>query len=255
MNTKYLVAIGATILVMAFLFSKENKEKITEENQDLAENSVASAQRTVPVSALSATNASSIDKTPAVTLPAAEVNQVNPKVAEFFAANLKYMNKCLGATSANAAVGESVAPTPDNLLNQLRSSLGDVVMQMDDWSQTEILDQDSKRKRVRVDYDYVDNANPTKRLSMYQINSYGMPEIMNLTAEEVNDPNQSYIDSLIEGNKVMSDEKGVRAYFAEGEELIYTVRNGQLQNISINHADKSFNCFNLDDEKSSCSCP
>jgi hypothetical protein len=128
-------------------------------------------------------------------------------------------------------------------------------MQMDDWSQTEILDQDSKRKRVRVDYDYVDNANPTKRLSMYQINSYGMPEIMNLTAEEVNDPNQSYIDSLIEGNKVMSDEKGVRAYFAEGEELIYTVRNGQLQNISINHADKSFNCFNLDDEKSSCSCP
>lgn len=255
MNTKYLVAIGATILVMAFLFSTEKKEKNAEANEEQTEQSVAPAQRAVPASDLIVANASSVDKTPAITLPAAEVNPVNPKVAEFFAGNLKYMNKCLGAISANAAVAESVAPTPDNLLNQLRSSLGDVVMQMDDWSQTEIVDQDSKRKRVRVDYDYIDGATPTKRLSMYQINSYGMPEIMNLTTEEVNNPNQAYIDSLIEGNKVINDEKGVRAYFAEGEELIYTVRNGQLQNVSINRGDKSFNCFNLDDEKSSCSCP
>lgn len=255
MNTKYLVAIGATILVMALLFSKDKKEKLSEDSSgEVEETSQVKAQ---PVSAASAdaTSAASVDKTPVLNLPVAEVMPVNPKVAELFAAHLKFMNRCLGVSSANPSPLDKVAPSADNLFNQLRSSLGEVVMQMDDWSQTEIIDDKSVRKRVRVDYDYLDGAVPNRRLSMYQINSYGMPEIMSLSNEEINNPNQAYVDSLIEGNKVLNDEKGARAYFAEGEEVIYSIRNGQIQSLSINRADKSFNCFNLDDEKSTCTCP
>lgn len=254
MNTKYLVAIGATIIVMALLFSKDKKEKLAENSDEsVEETSAIAAKPAVAVSADATASAASVDKTPALSLPVAEVQPVNPKIAELFAKHLQYINNCL-AIATTAPVGDKVAPTADNLLNQLRTSLGEVVMQMDDWSQTEIIDQ-NVRKRVRVDYDYIDGATPTRRLSMYQINSYGMPEIMSLSNEEVNNPNQAYVDSLIEGNKVVNDEKGARAYFAEGEELIYTIRNGQIQSISINRADKSLNCFNLDDEKSTCTCP
>ncbi|MBY0554561.1 hypothetical protein K2P97_08535 [bacterium] len=255
MNTKYLVAIGATIIIMALLFSKDKKEMLAENSEESVEENSATAGKPVLAASSDVTlSAASVDKTPALNLPVAEAQPVNPKVAELFAKHLQYMNNCL-AIATTSPVGDKVAPTADNLFNQLRSSLGDVVVQMDDWSQTEISDQGSVRKRVRVDYDYIDGANPTRRLSMYQINSYGMPEIMSLSNEEINNPNQAYIDSLIEGNKVVNDEKGARAYFAEGEELIYTIRNGQIQSISINRADKSLNCFNLDDEKSTCTCP
>lgn len=255
MNTKYLVAIGATIIVMALLFSKDNSEKSADNSDESVEETSSVAAKPAVVTSSDVTaSAASVDKTPALNLPVAEIQPVNPRVAELFAKHLQYMNNCL-AIASTAPVGDKVAPTADNLFNQLRTSLGDVVVQMDDWSQTEIIDEKSVRKRVRVDYDYIDGATPTRRLSMYQINSYGMPEIVSLSNEEVNNPNQAYVDSLIEGNKVVNDEKGARAYFAEGEELIYTIRNGQIQNVSINRADKSLNCFNLDDEKSTCTCP
>ena len=183
-----------------------------------------------------------------------ETRQVSELVLKQFSLHLKSMAKCLGLAGA-PAISEKTEPTIDNLGANLKAALGDIVVQMDDWTQIEILDQNSVRKRVRVDYDYPDGSNPSRRLSMYQINSYGMPEIMNLTADEANNPNEAYISSLTEGHKVITDEKGTRVYFQDGEELIYSLRNGQLQSVSINKADKSFNCFNLDEENSSCSCP
>lgn len=255
MNTKYLVAIGATIFVMALLFSKDKKETLSADTTDEVEEMSAIGVKPKLPTIANATAVASVDKTPAINLPEAEEMPVNPKVAELFAAHLKFMKVCLGVSSASPLSSDKIAPSADNLFNELRSALGDVVVQMDDWSQTEISDANSVRKRVRVDYDYIDGATPNRRLSMYQINSYGMPEIMSLSHDEVNNPNQAYVDSLIEGNKVVNDEKGARAYFAEGEEVIYSIRNGQIQSLSINRADKSFNCFNLDEEKSTCTCP
>lgn len=250
MNTRYSLAILATAFVMVLLFAKDKKARVKEPVIEQAEELVE-AKSPVLAPAVAATVVSADQN-----LPVAEVvtdkRQISEAIQKKFSVHLKSMAKCLKL--AEPSVSEKTDPTSELLMANLRSSFGDMVVQMDDWSQTEFLDG-SIKKRVRVDYDYPDGTNPTRRLSMYQINSYGMPEIVNLTADEVNNPNEAYVASLYEGQKVLAEEKGARAYFADGEELIFSVRNGLLQSVSLNKGDYSFNCFNLDEENSSCTCP
>lgn len=256
MSSRYWIGIAATVLLMFFLFSKDKKQKMKQQNSGITEN--ISEQKKVLPDTQTQTGAVSSDlkvtSGAAAAVVSNEVRPISENVQKKFSAHIKLMTKCLALTNPQP-LGEKIDPTLDNLMSNLKTSLGDVVVQMDDWSQTEFVDQGNIRKRVRVDYDYLDGTTPTRRLSMYQINSYGMPEIMNLTAEEVNNPNEAYIASLFEGRKVINEDKGVRSYFADGEELIFSLRNGQLQSVSINKGDRSFNCFNLDDENSSCTCP
>ncbi len=250
MNSKYLLAILATAFVMVLLFSKDKKIK-TKASAEIELTGDSEQKKILPEAKLA--SASSADNKPAVAVSSIEKPVLNENIQKKFAFHLKALGKCLKLTDQNVA--EKTDPTVENLMSLLRSSIGDMVVQMDDWSQTEFVDQGSVRKRVRVDFDYPDGSSAVRRLSMYQINSYGMPEIVNLTADEVNNPNEAYVASLSEGNKILVEEKGSRAYFTDGEELIFSVRNGQLQSLSINKSDRSFNCFNLDEETSSCTCP
>ena len=251
MKTRYSLAILATAFVMVLLFSKDKKSKIKESAVKQAE--VAVEAKSPVISSMTAATAVSTDQNLPVVEVGAEKRQISEVVQKKFSIHLKSLAKCLKL--AEPSVSEKTEPTSELLLANLRTSFGDMVVQMDDWSQTEFLDQGAVKKRVRVDYDYPDGTNPTRRLSMYQINSYGMPEIMNLTADEVNNPNEAYVTSLYEGRKVVTEENGARVYFPDGEELIFSVRNGLLQSVSLNKGDHSFNCFNLDEENSSCTCP
>jgi hypothetical protein len=182
-----------------------------------------------------------------------EGRQQNEIVLRQFSLHMKDMAKCLGLAGVQN-VNEKTEPLVGNLMAQLKPALGEVVFKTDDWSQTEFMDQGIKKK-VRVDYDYPDGVTPIRRLSMYQINSYDRPEIISLSADASDNPNEAYIASLSEGHDILNVETGTRAYFGDGEELIFSQRNGQIQSLSINRGESSFNCFNLDQEGSSCSCP
>ena len=251
MKTRYLLAILTTAFVMVLLFAKDKKSKTKEAALHKAEEKFELKKPVLPAPIATAV-VSSDQKMPAAEI-VSEKRQSSEVVQKKFSAHLKSMAKCLKLTEPS--ITEKTEPTSELLLATLRSSFGDMVVQMDDWSQTEFFDEGTVRKRVRVDYDYPDGATATRRLSMYQINAYGMPEIMNLTADEVNNPNEAYVSSLFEGRKLIAEEKGARAYFPGGEELIFSVRNGQLQSVSLNKGENSFNCFNLDEENSSCTCP
>lgn len=251
MKTRYLLAILATAFVMVLLFAKDKKSRVKEAAVQKA-GELAEAKPAV-ISAAVVANPVSEDQMAAAAEVLADKRQISEVVQRKFSVHLRSLARCLKLPEP--AVSEKIDPTPDLLLSNLRSSFGDMVVQMDDWSQTEFLEQGSVKKRVRVDYDYPDGATSTRRLSMYQINAYGMPEIVNLTADEVNNPNEAYVTSLYEGQKVIAEEKGARVYFPNGEELIFSVRNGLLQSVSLNKGDHSFNCFNLDEENSSCTCP
>jgi hypothetical protein len=252
MNNKYLIAIGAMILVMVFFFNQHKSEMTaaSPKEDESVEDHVKPVVKQVAATAVSTDTAQVVSSDDSSKKKAVVLSQ---NVLRQFSNHLNSMNKCLGLHGASES--EAVEPRLDNLLQNLRSSLGDAVAKMDDYVQTEIVDKDSVTKRIRVDYDYIDGNTSNRRLTIYQMNAYGMPEITDLTADQSNNPNQAYVDSLIEGNKVNTEERGARVYFAQGEEVVFSMKNGILQNISINRADRSFNCFNLGDENSNCSCP
>lgn len=247
---------GAILVVMAFLFfnNKKTEKKLSlDDHDEQAETTDAKPKENLPAEV----------KVPALsqdsTLPEKVVNESREddlreqQLRSRFAGHLRNLGRCLGLSAGSSQ--ESAPLDPDTVISALRPSLGDTVLQMNDWAQTEFVDRDSTRKRVRVDFDYIDNSNYSRRLSMYQINEYGMPEIVELTPDQSNNPNQGYIDSISEGMPITSRESAARVYFNHGEEFVFSIRNGRLQNMSVTRGERTFNCYNLDQESSNCSCP
>ncbi len=90
---------------------------------------------------------------------------------------------------------------------------------------------------------------------MFTVNAYNSLEIDNLTNDQTDNPNTAYIDSLKEGVQLTSEEKAARFYFTQGEELVYTMKNGHLDSFNISRGERAINCTNMSTESSRCSCP
>ena len=250
MKIRHIFLIVAIVAIAIFLYSKKKKKShVVDDESEIAEVETKSPLPKAQAALVASTDASTAVAAAPVVTPA-----YNEAAALKFSGHLDNMARCLSLANAQPH-SEKVDPTPDALVGALRSSLGDSVVQLDDWSQVEGVEKNGDKKRIRVDYDYPDGATATRRLSMFSINSYGAPEIVNLTEDQINNPNEAYIESLKDGLKVTIEDRAARVYFAQGEELMFTIRNGKLQTFSMSRGDRYFNCSNLDQENSLCSCP
>lgn len=261
MKVRELLFVVAIAVAMAFYFTKNRnvKKPRTIEVEEIEEVASGSDLKDKSMNELKIetinNSVSTVQNSSEKPEPSGNrAGQISDETLKQFSNHIKNLNSCLGLSNS-ASTAEKIEPSIDNLLVHLSKSLGDVAVQMEDWTQVEVIDDSSTKKRIRVDFDYLEGNIPTKRLSMYKINSYGMPEIVELTADQANNPNDAYVESLKDDVQVIADERGARAYFANGEEVIFSMKNGILQTMSVNKLDKSFNCFNLDQEFSSCSCP
>lgn len=260
MKSKYVIAIGAAILVGALFLSRDKKNKsVSVENEpdevEMVARETGPRQVTPPASAPPPRPVPRSSDVSTVADSEVSVGSELPEVIKKrVSAQINYMNKCLGLNGARGA-GASAEPTMDALMDQLRPSMGDSVNKVEDWTQTEIVDTDGVRTRVRVDYDYAgEGAEPMRRLSVYKINAYGMPEIVSLTPDQADNPNEAYVNSLVEGKKVTGEESSARLYFSNGEEVIFSMRNGYINTLNVTRGVRSFNCQNLDEERSDCLC-
>ncbi len=245
-----LIVAAALVFVMAFFYIKGKKPHKHIEEPEIEE-AVEDQQAAVAKPQQSAAAAASTDVSfaPAVQ-PSPEANEA---IMRNFAEHMKEVAKCLHLTALN--VGQQAEPTPDSLMAMLRPTLGESVVQIDDWSQFDITDKGGTKKRIRVDYDYPDGVTPNRRLSSYTLNSYGALEIDNLTSDQTDNPNEAYIESLKEGAQLMAEERAARVYFAQGEEVAFSIKNGKLDSFNISRSEYSVNCSGLSEENSKCSCP
>ncbi|AGH94740.1 hypothetical protein [Pseudobdellovibrio exovorus] len=266
MNTKsVLLAVGVVVIATTLYFFNKSSKTVdsSQQNVEVEEDAPPAAQadfvappetvaQGTAVSPEGVTENREKNNTTAID---AMDSEVTPLTMQKFSQHLQFMTKCLGMES-RITPPQQAEPTIENIMDQLRPNLGESQAQVHDWTQTEIVGKDGVRRRVRVDYDYSDEtAEPARRLSMYQMNAYGMPEIVQLTPDQMDNPNEAYIHSLIEGNKVVVEESAARVYFANGEEMIFSIRNGNINGLSVTKGLRSFNCQNLDEDRSACSCP
>jgi hypothetical protein len=250
MKDRYIFLLAAALIVAMFFFYFKGKKPAkvadeTETEDTLTQVTPARKEQvvqTIPASA---------DTSRAVIAP--PKNNLSDTVLKNFATHMSEVQKCLHLTAMN--VGAQAEPTSDTLLSLLKPSLGEPVVQIDDWSQFDLTDKSGTKKRVRVDYDYPDGVTPNRRLSSYTLNSYGALEIDNLTSDQTDNPNEAYIESLKEGAQVTSDERASRVYFSQGEEVAFSLRNGKLDSFNISKSEYSITCTAVSDENSKCSCP
>lgn len=249
MRKEFLAVIAGTIILMAILYWNDNSSRV-DKIKPVASSvqSQPDAQEAVPHENFVNQTTSSGDTTEAaVVAPATEVE--NHKQ---FAAHLKTISQCLQIK--NNTDYDQVDPTFDNLIVSLKPAMGDVTVFTDDWAQTDLQYADGTLKRIRVEVGYDDPGNPTKYLQVYRLNEQNIPEMENLDQQQATNPTDEYVESMKTGANTLLHEKGGRAYFPGGEEMIVIERNGKLESFTMTKNNKTISCNTLTSAASNCQC-
>lgn len=254
MRKDLLLGIGATLIAMALFYYADHpttplnigKNKIDSD----ADYAVPATKKLLNDESQSqADTGSTTVSGPSLALKPGEGRN---QISKNFAAHLKEMGECL---KINVAIDNStIEPTYDNLLVSLRPAIGELVVQMDDWTQLELQNPDGTRKRIRTEVNYENPNAPVKYVQLFNINDQGFPEMQTIDAEKARNPTDDYINYLRAGANAISDERGSRAYFQEGEEMILIEKSGIIQTMSLTRNGSTISCTGLDSENSNCQC-
>lgn len=174
------------------------------------------------------------------------------KTQRYFAESVKMLGQCLDIKTA--VDGDQVDPVYDNLENSVRNELGETVIRSEDWSNTHIKLSNGEERRIRIETDLSGDSTVVKRLRYYSVDKEGLPVLIPLPKEQTEDPSETLIASMLKEGTPTLEESGKRAYFQNGEEMIYVERNGKLSEYEMSKGTRTFKCMSLDSDKSSCKC-
>lgn len=250
MRKDLLLGIVATIIAMALFYYADNPTTPL----NIKKNKIDSeTDYSVPTTKI-VNQAQEEAAQPAVSAPVAaqKTPEVREQVAKNFVEHLKAVGTCL---KINPAIDHtSIEPTYDNLLVSLRPAIGELVVQMDDWTQLDLQNPDGTRRRIRTEVNYENPNEPVKYVQLYNINEQGFPELQPVDAEKARNPTDDYINYLRGGANLIVDERGSRVYFQEGEEMILVERSGNIESFSLTKNGKTVSCTSLDAVNSNCQC-
>ncbi len=251
MRKELLIILALVLAGMIYFYSKDNevsfqKPNITTVDSTDAAESTESAPQEKFVAAEPAVNLA--DQATVIS----EANQDQIFIETAFAGHLKSMNQCLQIK--NQADQEQTVPSFEQLQNSLKPAIGEMSVFTDDWQQTDLKYSDGISRRIRTEINYEDEVNPKKYLYVYKMNDQGLPELEPLDEDKTINPTDDFISSLEAGADITIKEKGGRAYFQGGEELIVIEKNNMLESFTMSKNNKTFSCSSLSNKESNCQC-
>lgn len=173
------------------------------------------------------------------------------KASEFFSQSLKQLSACIQVNANPTA--DKVDPTPDNLISAMRGDLGDPILRAQDfvvWN----LHVNGEERRIRIETDYTDNDQASRHLMYFKVDSQGTPSLIPLAQEQTKDPSDTFIASLQKDGEVYQEDKGERAYFENGQEVILNETNGKIDDMEISNGNKTFHCKAMLSATADCKC-
>lgn len=173
------------------------------------------------------------------------------KASEFFGQSLKPMAACLSLYQVPQ--GERIEPTFDNLAAALKADLGEPILNSEDWISWS-LRVDSEERRIRIETDYSDTEQAMRHLMYFKIDAQGQPAMIPLSPENTKNPSEAFVSSLQKDGEVYQEEKGRRAYFENGQELVLTEKNGRIDDLEFSNGAKTFRCGGLLSASPRCKC-
>jgi hypothetical protein len=172
------------------------------------------------------------------------------KASLFFAQGIQQATACLALRTEKQ---DRVEPTYSNVLLALQASFGNPIMQSEDWVVWS-LKAGRENRRIRVETDYSDSKATTKNLRYFKIDEQGTPIVIPLPAEQTKNPSEAFIATLQKDGEVFQEEKGLRSYFENGQEMTVTERDGKVDDVEITNGPKTFRCAGILKENPSCKC-
>ncbi len=145
-------------------------------------------------------------------------------------------------------------PNLENWKSALHSELGEVALEAEDWTSTQIVLPNGEKRRIRIESEVGEDNRITRKLKYAGVDKDDLPVPINLPTEQTVDPNETFIASLEKEGQVTLVEKAERLYYSDGSEVMSVVRNNLVSEIEINKASRSFHCWNLDKSNHQCDC-
>jgi len=174
------------------------------------------------------------------------------KASEFFGQSMKQLATCVGLNPAGTG-GERLDPSLESLLALVKNDLGDPILRSEDWV-TWNLRVGSEERRIRIETDYSDSDQAARNLLYFKVDKDGQPSMIPLPREQTRDPSESFIASLQKDGEVYEEEKGERAYFENGQEMVLTEKNGKIDDLEFSNGSKTFRCAGILTTAPSCKC-
>lgn len=249
MRKDLLLGIGATLIAMALFYYADHPN----EPLNIGKNKIdADSDYSVPANK-KLLNVPKAQVT-VVSGPSAVLNPGSGRdeISRNFSEHLKTIGTCLKIKTG--IEGPMIEPTYDNLLISLRPAIGELVVQMDDWTQLDLQNSDGTRRRIRTEVNYENPNEPIKYVQLFNINDQGFPELQPVDAEKARNPSDDFINYLRGGANPILDERGSRVYFQEGEEIVLVERSGIIESFSLTKNGITVSCTGLDVAASNCQC-
>lgn len=173
------------------------------------------------------------------------------KASEFFGQSMRQMAVCLGIRSLGSV--EKMEPTFDNLVAAVKPEIGNPILRSQDWV-TWNLRVGSEERRIRVETDYSDSEETSTHLLYFKLDAQAQPTLIPLPAEQTRNPSDTFIASLQKDGDMYLEEKGERAYFENGQEMVLTERNGKIDDLEFANGTKTFRCAGILTSAAACKC-
>lgn len=157
-----------------------------------------------------------------------------------------------GCLDLGLTEGESPG-TLDSWLGGLRVTLGEPVLQTEDWSEVEIETPAGEIRRIHVGMDYSGDDRIVRRLSYEKFLPDGAREMIPLDPELSVDPSDTILASLETDGEVRKRQRFQRIYFENGEEILAREQGGVVVDLEVNRGGRQFRCTGIG-ESGRCEC-
>lgn len=151
------------------------------------------------------------------------------------------MEACLDLGTAQV----DSAGTVDSWIMGLRTSLGEPVLQTEDWSEVELQTPSGERRRVHVGMDYSGDDRIVRRLTYERYLPDGSKEPIQLAPEQAIDPSDTIIATIESDGQATTRQRFQRIYFENGEEILVREQNGQAVDLEVNRGGRQFKCIGI----------
>jgi hypothetical protein len=174
------------------------------------------------------------------------------KASEFFAQAMRQLTTCAGVSTGSPA--DHVEPTFENIAGAIKSDVGEPILRSEDWTVWNLRASGGEERRIRIETDYSDSDQTSRHLLYFKLDPQGNPTLIPLPADSTKNPSDAFVASLQKDGDVYEEEKGERAYFDGGQEMVVTQRNGHIDDLEFANGSKTFRCAGVLTGAPSCKC-
>jgi hypothetical protein len=247
------IAVGLLVaLVSGFVWFRDGSSKLKTNNEEIADTSVDDSVESGPDSRFDEDLEAKVGAGVSSSPEKKKAGSVDlNKSSEFFGQSIKQLAACIGLN--NTGTMDRLDPSIESLMASVKSDLGDPILNSEDWV-TWNLRVGGEERRIRLETDYAENDQASRHLLYFKLDAQGQPTLIPLPGEQTKNPSESFIASLQKDGEVYEEEKGERAYFENGQEVVLTEKNGKIDDLEFSNGAKTFRCAGILTSSPSCKC-